>query len=242
MFSKSGYNDNLKELIKANKADKSIVSIIKENLEIQADAKSIIRKNEKEIKVLTNQNEKKQTLKTQISLHNFKEYIGIRKELKDIKKQLKKMNNEVKVYSKRKEEAEQENSDIEKEIENQYKIFQENEIYSKAFYKIDKNIIEIPENSYAAYVKHIERYNNSIYSFENNSKLPKPKTEDFVVILNAFKESEEKQKTKKSTARQKNSTTKKKATNTGAKTEAKTKTTKKVSTKSKKTESRKESK
>ena len=93
MFSKSGYNNNLKELIKAKKADKSVVSIIKENLDIQADAKNAIKKSEKEIKVLTIAGENKENIKSQTSLHNFKEYMGIRKELKDIKKQLKKMNN-----------------------------------------------------------------------------------------------------------------------------------------------------
>lgn len=241
MFSKSGYNENLKELIKANKADKSIVGIIKENLDIQADAKSVIKKNEKEIKVLTSQNETKQTLKTQTSLHNFKEYISIRKELKDIKKQLKKMNNEVKECNRMKEEAELENSEIEKEIEDQYKIFKENEIYSKAFYKIDKNLIEIPEESYIAYVKHIEQYNNSIYSFENNSKLPKPKAEDFLGILNALRECEEKQKTitNKTIASEKKITTRKKVTKTDAKPEEKKQTTKKSSTKNKKTENKK---
>ena len=147
--------------------------------------------------------------------------MGIRKELKDIKKQLKKMNNEVKSYNKQMEMAESENSKIEEEIEDQYKIFQENEIYIKALNRIDKNVVSIPEDTYTAYMEYIEEYNNSVYSIENNSKLPKPKAEDFVGILNALKESEEKQKTKKPARK----TTKK----ASEKTEQKAKTTKKAS-------------
>lgn len=194
MFSKSGYNDNLRELIKAHKADKSVVTIIKENLSIQAEAKSVVKKDEKEIKALNTENEKKQIIKTQTSLRNLKEFIAIRKELKDIKKQLKKMNNEVKSCNKKMEIAEAENIELENEIEGQYKIFQENEVYSKAFNRIDKNIVKIPEETYSQYMKHIELYNNSIYSIEKDSKLPRPNAEDFLGILNALKEYEEKQK------------------------------------------------
>lgn len=240
MFSKAGYNDNLRELIKANKADKSVVTIIKENLNIQADAKSVVRKNEKEIKALTTASEKKQTIKTQTSLRNLKEYISVRRELKGIKKQLKKMNNEVKAYSKKMEIAEAENSELETEIEGQYKIYQENEVYTKAFYRIDKDIVKIPEETYASYVQHIELYNNSIYSLEKNSKLPKPKAEEFVGILNALKESEEKQRrrAKRKAAAAAKKTTTKKATTKASKSETKdsaktesTKTTKKAVTK-----------
>lgn len=199
MFSKSGYNENLKELIKANKADKSVVSIIKENLDIQAEAKSFIRKGEKEIKRLNATGEDKQNIKTQTSIYNFKEYMNIRKELKDIKKQLKKINNELKEYNKQKQVAEQENIEIEKEIENQYKIYKENEIYAEAFYRIDKKQTKIPEELYSSYSKHVELYNSSIYSAEKNSKLPEPKVEDFVGILEALKISESKKSTKKVT-------------------------------------------
>ena len=197
MFSKSGYNDNLKELIKANKADKSVVTIIKGNLSIQADAKSVVKKNEKEIKVLTTENEKKQIIKTQTSLRNLKEFIAIRKELKCIKKQLKKMNNEVKSCNKKMEVAEAKNSELENEIEGQYKIFQENEVYSKALNRIDTSIVKIPEETYTSYLKHVDLYNNSIYSVEKNTKLPKPKAEELLGILNALKE--KKTSTKKTT-------------------------------------------
>ena len=230
MFSKSGYNDNLRELIKANKADKSVVTIIKENLSIQAAAKSVVKKNEKEIKALNSENEKKHVIKTQTSLRNLKEFVAIRKELKGIKKQLKKMNNEVKSYNKKMEAAEAENVELENEI------FQENEVYSKAFNRIDKNVVKIPEETYSKYMKHIELYNNSIYSVEKDSKLPRPNAEDFLGILNALKEYEEKQKRKakrKATAEAKKAatksttkTTKKEATKTAEK-----KTTKKVATK-----------
>ncbi|MBQ3409214.1 MAG: hypothetical protein IJH12_08445 [Clostridia bacterium] len=220
MFSKSGYNDNLKELIKAKKADKSIVKIIKDNLEIQSNAKSIIKKNEKEIKELAKNNEKNETIKTQTSLKNLKEYISIRKEIKDIKKQIKKMSGEVKTNNKKIESAEIQNSELEKEIENQYKIYQENEVYAKAFEKIDKNIVKLPEEFYASYTKHMELYNNSIYSVEKNSTLPEPNAEDFLGILNALKESEEKQKRKSSTSKK-----------TTTKAQTKKTTTKKVAKK-----------
>ena len=219
MFSKSGYNDNLKELIKANKADKSVVTIIKGNLSIQADAKSVVKKNEKEIKVLTTENEKKQIIKTQTSLRNLKEFIAIRKELKCIKKQLKKMNNEVKSCNKKMEVAEAKNSELENEIEGQYKIFQENEVYSKALNRIDTSIVKIPEETYTSYLKHVDLYNNSIYSVEKNTKLPKPKAEEFLGILNALKESEEKQKrrAKRKAAADAKKTSTKKTTKTAKK-------------------------
>ena len=239
MFSKSGYNDNLKELIKANKADKSVVTIIKGNLSIQADAKSVVKKNEKEIKVLTTENEKKQIIKTQTSLRNLKEFIAIRKELKDIKKQLKKMNNEVKSCNKKMEVAEAKNSELENEIEGQYKIFQENEVYSKALNRIDTSIVKIPEETYTSYLKHVDLYNNSIYSVEKNTKLPKPKAEEFLGILNALKESEEKQKRRakrKAAADAKKTSTKvaktaKKSTKSVAKADDKKEAVKKTTTK-----------
>ena len=214
MFSKSGYNDNLKELIKAKKADKSIVKIIKDNLEIQSNAKSIIKKNEKEIKELAKNNKKNETIKTQTSLKNLKEFISIRREIKDIKKQIKKMSSEVKTNNKKIESAEIQNTELEKEIENQYKIYQENEVYAKAFEKIDKNIVKLPEEFYTSYTKHMELYNNSIYSVEKDSKLPEPNAEDFLGILNALKESEEKQKRK---AKRKSTTVKKTTSKTQAK-------------------------
>ena len=240
MFSKSGYNDNLKELIKANKADKSVVTIIKGNLSIQADAKSVVKKNEKEIKVLTTENEKKQIIKTQTSLRNLKEFIAIRKELKCIKKQLKKMNNEVKSCNKKMEVAEAKNSELENEIEGQYKIFQENEVYSKALNRIDTSIVKIPEETYTSYLKHVDLYNNSIYSVEKNTKLPKPKAEEFLGILNALKESEEKQKRRakrkaaadaKKTSTKKTTKTAKKDTKSVEKVDDKKENVKKTTTK-----------
>lgn len=248
MFSKSGYNDNLKELIKANKADKSVVTIIKGNLSIQADAKSVVKKNEKEIKVLTTENEKKQIIKTQTSLRNLKEFIAIRKELKCIKKQLKKMNNEVKSCNKKMEVAEAKNSELENEIEGQYKIFQENEVYSKALNRIDTSIVKIPEETYTSYLKHVDLYNNSIYSVEKNTKLPKPKAEEFLGILNALKESEEKQKRRakrkaaadaKKTSTKKTTKTAKKDTKSVEKVDDKKENVKKTTTK--KTAAKKES-
>ncbi|MBR2704048.1 MAG: hypothetical protein IKE91_01095 [Clostridia bacterium] len=245
MFSKSGYNDNLRELIKANKADKSIVTIIKGNLEVQSNAKNIIKKNEKEIKVLTNNNKKNETIKTQTSIKNLKEFISIRKEIKDIKKQIKKMTNEVKVNNKKKYAAEMHNSELEKEIENQFKIYQENEVYAKAFEKIDKNIIKLPDEFYKSYNQHMELYNNSVYSVKNKSKLPEPKAEDFLGVLNALKESEEKQKRKakrKAAAASKKATTKTTTKKTVTKKDDKKEDTKKTTTKKaepKKTETKK---
>ncbi|MBR2744207.1 MAG: hypothetical protein IKE01_02780 [Clostridia bacterium] len=196
MFSKSGYNDNLKELIKAKKADKSIASVIKENLNIQADAKSNIKKAEKEIKQLNITGEDKKSVKMQIPFYNVKDYMNILMEIRGIKKQLKQKNNEVKALNKEAKRAEQENSEIEKEIDAQYKIYQENEIYTKAIDRINKHEGKISEESYAEYQKHIEEYNNSVYSIENNSKLPEPNAADFVMILNTLVELDKTNKTK----------------------------------------------
>ena len=151
MFTKAGYNESLRELVKANKADKSVANIIKENLSIQADAKNIIKRNEKEIKALNNDSDEKSAIKKETPLFNFKAYFSITKELKDIKKQLKKKNNEVKKYNKQIEKAELLNNALEEEIENQYKIYQENEIYTQAFYRIDRNLVAISDETYNSY-------------------------------------------------------------------------------------------
>lgn len=238
MFSKSGYNDNLRELIKANKADKSIVTVIKGNLEVQSNAKSIIKKNEKEIKELTNNNKKNETIKTQTSFKNLKEFISIRREIKGINKQIKKMTNEVKSYNKKKDVAEMHNSELEKEIETQYKIYQENEVYAKAFEKIDKSIVKLPDEFYKSYNQHMELYNNSVYSIKEKSKLPEPKAEDFLGVLNALKECEEKQKRKaKRKATAKKNDTKATTKKTVAKKDDKKEETKKTT--AKKTETKK---
>lgn len=211
MFTKAGYNESLRELVKANKADKSVANIIKENLSIQADAKNIIKRNEKEIKALNNESDEKSAIKKETPLFNFKAYFSITKELKDIKKQLKKKNNEVKKYNKQIEKAELLNNALEEEIENQYKIYQENEIYTQAFYRIDRNLVAISDETYNSYENYIEMYNNSVYSAKMNSKLPKPKAEDLVGILNTLKEGERIIKENEEAQKKKKSVTKKKA-------------------------------
>ena len=42
MFNELGYNSNLEELVNANKADESIAYIIKENIDIQENARKFI--------------------------------------------------------------------------------------------------------------------------------------------------------------------------------------------------------
>ncbi|MBP3708600.1 MAG: hypothetical protein J6J36_08425 [Clostridia bacterium] len=189
MFSKSGYNNNLKELIKAKKADASVVNTIKENLEIQISAKNKIKKNEREIKKLNATNEDKMIIKTQTPIYNFRAYMNVTMEIMGIKKQIKQRSNEVKEFNKKIEEAELNNSKLEEEIDNQFKIYQENEIYVKAVKKLNKN--SVSKESYAAYEKHIDNYENSIYSLEKKSTLPKPNAEDFVVILSVLKNDDE---------------------------------------------------
>ena len=122
------------------------------------------------------------------------------------------------------ERAELQNSEIEKEIEAQFKIYQENEIYTKAVDKINKSEVELSAEIYNAYLKHIDEYNKSIYSFEKNSKLPEPNSEDFVLILNTLIEIDKKQK------EQKNSNTHK----TKSSKANSSKTEKKVTTRKKK--------
>lgn len=189
MFSKSGYNDNLKKLIKAKKADTSVVNTIKENLEIQISAKNNIKKNEREIKKLNATNEDKILIKTQTPIYNLKNYMNITMEIMAIKKQIKQKSNEVKELNKEIEKAELNNSKLEQEIDAQFKIYQENEIYLKAVKKLNKS--SVSEESYAAYEKHIDNYENSIYSLEKRSTLPKPNAEDFVVILSVLKKENE---------------------------------------------------
>ena len=52
MFNELGYNSNLEELVNANKADESIAYIIKENIDIQENARKFINITEKEIEEL----------------------------------------------------------------------------------------------------------------------------------------------------------------------------------------------
>lgn len=230
MFSKSGYNYSLKELIKANKADKSVASVIKENLSIQADAKNNIKKTEREIKRLNVTGEDKKSIKMQTPIYNIKNYMNILLEIRGIKKQLKQKNNEVKVFNKKMEKAELQNSEIEKEIESQYKIYQENEIFTKAIEKINKSKYELSEKDYNSYLKHVDAYNNSIYSIEKKSKLPEPNADDFVVILNVLMEIEKSQNNKKT----------RKAVSKDKKEESKAKATKNTTSKEKKENSKTE--
>ena len=168
--------------------------------------------------------------------------MNITMEIMAIKKQIKQKSNEVKELNKEIEKAELNNSKLEQEIDAQFKIYQENEIYLKAVKKLNKS--SVSEESYAAYEKHIDNYENSIYSLEKRSTLPKPNAEDFVVILSVLKKEnenkeepeqvEDKTATKKTAKRAATKTTAKKSKEGSKQVEDKTepkKTTKKVATK-----------
>ena len=204
MFNELGYNSNLEELVNANKADESIAYIIKENIDIQENARKFINITEKEIEELNVTGEGKKSIKMQIPIYNVKDYLSILGEIRSIKKQLKQKTEEVETYNEEIRKAEEQNSEIEKEIEGQYKIYVENEIFTKAVEKMDKSKIDVTSDFYKSYLKHIDDYKNSIYSIEKNSKLPEPKAEDLVAVLNVLKQSEnEKKSTEKNTTKKK---------------------------------------
>ena len=128
MFDKFGYNKKLEELVKAKKADESIAAIVKENLKKIDESKKNIKQLEKQIKVLNEQLEEKNEIKMNTSILNFKYYAQISLELRKLYKELKQKNSELNIYNEEIESFKLQNKEIEKEIENEFKIYQENEI------------------------------------------------------------------------------------------------------------------
>lgn len=198
MFNKLGYNERLEELVNAKKADESIAKVIKENLSKQRKAKSGIKQAEKEISQLEAAIEEKKKIKSQISILKIKEFSQISREISSLKKELNIKLEEKLAFVEQNKEAILQNSEIEQEIEAQYKIYQENEIYLKVVEKINEGTLELSAEFYAGYVNHMNRYANSMYSLEKDTRLIEPNINDLASLLNILKKSEEKQNSKNS--------------------------------------------
>ena len=241
MFNKIGYNKNLEELVKANKADISVAEFVKGNLDKQRDCKNAIKQNEKEINKLNKKIEKKDLEKKEVSFINVKENRKISKEISDLKKELKNRKKEIIKLEEEIKLAEEANLKIEEEIATQYKIYQENEIFSKSFDAINEKDIELLPEIYTKLSNQINEYNNTVYSVANNTKLIRPEASDLVTMLNVLKKNDEKiESDKKSNVKKSTSTTKKSATKSAKKNTTKN-TTKKTTSETKKNEEKLES-
>ena len=193
MFNKLGYNERLEELFNAKKADDSIADVVRKNLAKQKQAKTEMKQVEKEITRLEVMIDQKKQEKSQISILKIKEFSQISREIKNLAKQLNEMLEKKELLINESKEAILQNSEIEQEIESQYKIYQENEIYLKVVERINESKLELSAEFYAGYVKHMEQYANAIYSFEKDSKLIEPNIKDLAALLNILRKSEEKQ-------------------------------------------------
>lgn len=210
MFDKLGYNENLKALVDAKKADESIAIVVKENLDRQNTAQEGINKAKEEIQQLNATNEDKINEKMKLSIFNIRDYMALVTEIRSIKKQIKQKSEEVELYNREIEAVKIKNEQLENEINTQFKIYQENELYTKAIEKIDKRRIDLSAEFYTDYLNHMNKYNSSVYSIEKESKLPEPKTEALITVLNVLKKSEENED-KKTKIDGKKKTTRKKA-------------------------------
>ena len=237
MLKKSGYNEKLKELMNAKKADNSILETIKNNENEYEKAKANLEKLEKELEQIEERIEEKRMIKAQTPFYKVKDFSQILKDLNTVKKEYKQKLDEKEYLEIFCEEKLMQNSEIEKDIEKQYTIYQENEIYIKAVEKITENNIELATDFYANYVNHINQYMNSVYSIENNVKLAEPNASDLATLLSILQKLDEKKsKNKKKTA------TRKRATKTESKEEAPAEEKKKTTRrKSAKTENKEES-
>ena len=193
-------NEKLEELMKSKKADNTVIDTIKKNQEEYEMAKNSLDKIITYIEELEKNIEEKKQLKSQISIFNIKDFSKLIKEIANIKKEYKQKLDEKTYLEEFCKEKLKQNKDIEKEIEKQYTIYQENEIYMKAIEKITEKNIEVSAEFYATYVNHINQYMNSTYSIENNTKLIEPNASDLATLLNILQKNDEKQqKVKKAT-------------------------------------------
>ena len=207
----------LEELVSANKADNSITKSIKDNDDEYTVAKKELRKITRKIeKHKQDINSKKQELH---SLSNFsvKGFINDFKYINELKKQLKKLQDEKTYFEDICSEKLALNTEIEENIDIQYTIYQENELYIKAVEKIDQKGIDLSGDFYSRYLKHVNSYMNSMYSIKNNTKLKAPDSADLAFLLGVLQKSE---KTEKKDVRKKSvksETESKKATKSVAK-------------------------
>ena len=222
MVKEAGYIEKLDELVKVKKADESVLTTINDNELGYKKAKENLELLLKEIEKVEKKLEEKRQERKQIPIYKVKELTQVIKEISTIKKEYANKLDEKKYLEEFCKEKQKQNNEIKEEIENQYKIYQENEIYIKAVEKISKKNIELSAEFYAGYVNHMNEYMNLKYSLKDDTKLIEPNVNDLTTLLSILQKNEEKSVKK---------ATRKKATKTENKeepAEKKTTTRKKV--------------
>lgn len=198
MIGKIKGSKKLEELIKHNKADDSVLNTIKENEEQYKNAKKKLKQADKNIQTveLCISTKRKERLKT--AIYKVKKFSNISKEISELKKQYKQLLEERVQLEDACSKKEDINSKLEVDIENQYAIYQENEIYIRAVEKVEKNKIDLSGEFYKRYFKHVNNYLNSVYSIDKNTKLTEPNPEDLATLLKVLKKNDKIEKNKKS--------------------------------------------
>ena len=229
MVKEAGYIEKLDELVKVKKADESVLTTINDNALGYKKAKENLELLLKEIEKVEKKLEEKRQERKQIPIYKVKELTQVIKEISTIKKEYANKLDEKTYLEEFCKEKQKQNNEIKEEIENQYKIYQENEIYIKAVEKISKKNIELSAEFYAGYVNHMNEYMNLKYSLKDDTKLIEPNVNDLTTLLSILQKNEEKSVKK---------ATRKKATKTENKEESAEKktTTRRKSTKAEKKE------
>ena len=224
MVKEAGYIEKLDELVKVKKADESVLTTINDNELGYKKAKENLELLLKEIEKVEKKLEEKRQERKQIPIYKVKELTQVIKEISTIKKEYANKLDEKTYLEEFCKEKQKQNNEIKEEIENQYKIYQENEIYIKAVEKISKKNIELSAEFYAGYVNHMNEYMNLKYSLKDDTKLIEPNVNDLTTLLSILQKNEEKSVKK---------ATRKKATKTENKEESAEKktTTRRKSTK-----------
>ena len=138
MVKEAGYIEKLDELVKVKKADESVLTTINDNELGYKKAKENLELLLKEIEKVEKKLEEKRQERKQIPIYKVKELTQVIKEISTIKKEYANKLDEKTYLEEFCKEKQKQNNEIKEEIENQYKIYQENEIYIKAVEKISK--------------------------------------------------------------------------------------------------------
>ena len=192
MVKEAGYIEKLNELVKVKKADESVLTTINDNELGYKKAKENLELLLKEIEKIENKLEEKRQERKQIPIYKVKELTQVIKEISTIKKEYANKLDEKTYLEEFCKEKQKQNNEIKEEIENQYKIYQENEIYIKAVEKISKKNIELSAEFYAGYVNHMNEYMNLKYSLKDDTKLIEPNVNDLTTLLSILQKNEEK--------------------------------------------------
>jgi len=225
MVKEAGYIEKLDELVKVKKADESVLTTINDNELGYKKAKENLELLLKEIEKIEKKLKEKRQERKQIPIYKVKELTQVIKEISTIKKEYANKLDEKTYLEEFCKEKQKQNNEIKEEIENQYKIYQENEIYIKAVEKISKKNIELSAEFYAGYVNHMNEYMNLKYSLKDDTKLIEPNVNDLTTLLSILQKNEEKS-VKKTTTRKKATKTENKEDSAEKKTSTKRKSTK----------------